>query len=73
MNTKALTVPDISAAAVEAISRAKSEPAWMLELRLKAWRFFEEIPWPIGTTYSPSGTSPTGLSAPRSERGPLLP
>jgi len=61
MNTKALTVPDISAAAVEAISRAKSEPAWMLELRLKAWRFFEEIPWPIGTEETWRRTRLTGF------------
>ncbi len=37
-----------SADAVKALSEILDEPGWMLDLRLTAWRFFEEIPWPTG-------------------------
>ncbi len=37
-----------SADAVKALSEILDEPAWMLDLRLMAWRFFEEMPWPTG-------------------------
>ena len=33
--------------AVEALSAAKAEPAWMLEKRLLAWRIFNEMPMPF--------------------------
>jgi Fe-S cluster assembly protein SufD len=49
MNIDALTVKNVSAEAVKALSQAKGEPGWMLELRLRAWRYFEEIPWPSYT------------------------
>jgi Fe-S cluster assembly protein SufD len=62
MNTEALTIGRISAAAVEAVSKSKGEPAWMLELRLRAWRFFEEIPWPAGTEETWRRTRLTGFN-----------
>ena len=62
MDTAALTAENISAAAVEAISQAKGEPAWMLELRLRAWRFFEEIPWPTGAEETWRRTRLTGFN-----------
>ena len=34
--------------AVELLSHLKDEPSWMRDLRLRAWRFFEEIPMPTG-------------------------
>lgn len=33
--------------AVEALSRAKNEPAWLLDWRLAAWDVFESLPWPL--------------------------
>jgi Fe-S cluster assembly protein SufD len=59
--TETLTAMDISAAAVEALSAARGEPEWMLELRLKAWRFFEEMPWPVGTEETWRRTKLTGF------------
>jgi len=46
---------------VEVVSQAKGEPAWMLDLRLRAWRFFEEIPWPTGSEETWRRTRLTGL------------
>src|SRR5229473_1622564 len=34
--------------AVEALSRQKDEPAWMLEKRLHAWEIYENTPTPLG-------------------------
>ncbi len=34
--------------AVHALSDLLDEPDWMRDLRVRAWRFFEEIPWPTG-------------------------
>jgi Fe-S cluster assembly protein SufD len=62
MDTEVLTIVNISAAAVEALSKAKGEPAWMLELRLRAWHFFEEIPWPVGTEETWRRTRLTGFN-----------
>jgi Fe-S cluster assembly protein SufD len=31
---------------IEALSRAKGEPAWMLARRLEAWHLYEETPMP---------------------------
>jgi Fe-S cluster assembly protein SufD len=61
MNTEALSVENISAEAVSAISRTKGEPAWMLELRLRAWRYFAEIPWPTYTEETWRRTRLTGF------------
>jgi Fe-S cluster assembly protein SufD len=76
MHKEAVTVNNISAGAVEVISQAKGEPAWMLELRLKAWRFFEEIPWPSGTEETWRRTRLTGFSmeeySPLSGVGPRI-
>ena len=57
MTTQTLTVRT----PVEALSQAKNEPAWMLDLRLKAWRFFEEIPWPTGAEETWRRTKLTGF------------
>ena len=46
---------------VETLSQAKGEPEWMLDLRRKAWRFFEEIPWPTGTEETWRRTKLTGF------------
>jgi Fe-S cluster assembly protein SufD len=62
MNPEISIVDNISAAAVEAISQAKGEPAWLLEWRLRAWRFFEEIPWPSGSEETWRRTRLTGFS-----------
>jgi Fe-S cluster assembly protein SufD len=62
MSTGVSAVENISAAAVEAVSQAKGEPEWMLELRLRAWRFFEEIPWPSGTEETWRRTRLTGFN-----------
>ncbi len=37
-----------SRAGVEALSRLKGEPAWMLEKRLAAWEVYEQTPAPLG-------------------------
>src|SRR5450432_2398042 len=34
--------------AVEALSRQKGEPAWMLEKRLQAWELYETLEAPLG-------------------------
>jgi Fe-S cluster assembly protein SufD len=62
MTLEALNVVNISPSSVEAVSQAKSEPAWMLELRLRAWRLFEEMPWPTGTEETWRRTKLTGFN-----------
>jgi Fe-S cluster assembly protein SufD len=62
MTIEALNVANVSPSTVEAVSQAKSEPAWMLELRLRAWRFFEEMPWPTGTEETWRRTKLTGFN-----------
>ncbi|PKO24203.1 MAG: Fe-S cluster assembly protein SufD [Chloroflexi bacterium HGW-Chloroflexi-1] len=37
------------------------EPTWMLDLRQKAWRFFEEMPWPTGNEETWRRTRLTGF------------
>ncbi len=59
MTTNTLTMTHNSP--VEAISTAKGEPEWMLDIRRKAWRFFEEIPWPAGTEETWRRTRLTGF------------
>jgi Fe-S cluster assembly protein SufD len=61
MTTATLATDIASAATVEMLSQAKGEPSWMLDLRLKAWRFFEEIPWPTGTEETWRRTRLTGF------------
>ncbi len=55
MTTTILTTP------VEALSQARREPSWMLDLRLKAWRFYEEMPWPTGAEETWRRTKLTGF------------
>ncbi len=52
---------EISAAGVEAQSAARGEPEWLLEHRRKAWRFFEEMPWPTGNEETWRRTKLTGF------------
>jgi Fe-S cluster assembly protein SufD len=62
MSTETLSSESISEAAVTAISRAKGEPEWLLELRLRAWRYFDEMPWPAYTEETWRRTRLTGFS-----------
>jgi Fe-S cluster assembly protein SufD len=50
MTTQTFTIPASTA-----------EPTWMRDLREKAWRFFEEIPWPTGTEETWRRTRLTGF------------
>jgi Fe-S cluster assembly protein SufD len=59
MTTQTPTIGTVSP--VEAISQAQNDPAWMLDLRRKAWRFFEEIPWPTGNEETWRRTKLTGF------------
>lgn len=60
--TKELTVPtSISREAVEMLSAHQGEPDWMLDQRLLAWRFFEEIPMPTGNEETWRRTRLTGF------------
>lgn len=52
-------------ATVRAASAAKNEPAWMLELRLAAWRTFEALPWPKATDEDWRRTRLTGFKLER--------
>lgn len=62
MTTKELTIPDtLSRATVEALSAQRGEPDWMLDQRLLAWRFFEELPMPTGSEETWRRTRLTGL------------
>jgi Fe-S cluster assembly protein SufD len=62
MTTQTLTVIDnLSAASVEELARLRGEPEWMLDLRLRAWRFFQELPWPTGNEETWRRTKLTGF------------
>ncbi len=61
MTTEVQVAANMSQASVEALSLARHEPDWMLELRVRAWRFFEEIPWPTGNEETWRRTKLTGL------------
>jgi len=60
-NPNLAVAENISAAGIEALSQMRGEPAWLLEARLKAWRFFDEIPWPTGTEETWRRTKLTGF------------
>ncbi len=47
---------------VRALSAQRDEPAWMLELRLQAWRSFESMPWPAATDEAWRRTRLTGFN-----------
>jgi Fe-S cluster assembly protein SufD len=51
-----------SEATVRALSAARQEPQWMLNLRLEAWRTFESLPWPAATDEPWRRTRLTGFS-----------
>ncbi len=59
MPTDTLAISEL--ASVEMLSQAKNEPSWMLDLRRKAWRFFEEMPWPTGNEETWRRTKLTGF------------
>lgn len=64
MTTQTMTLPatGLNLAGVEAISAQRQEPDWFLDLRRRAWRFFEEIPWPTGDEEEWRRTRLTGLN-----------
>ena len=51
-----------SEATVRALSAARQEPEWMLNLRLDAWRTFEQTPWPAATDEAWRRTRLTGFN-----------
>ena len=57
-----LTEAGLNQAGVEALSSQRREPAWFLDLRRRAWRFFEEIAWPTGQEEEWRRTRLTGLN-----------
>lgn len=61
MTSRTATADNLSIGAVHELSRQREEPGWMLDLRLKAWRFYEEIPWPTGSEETWRRTKLTGL------------
>ena len=52
---------DLSAEAVEALSAAKNEPAWMRDKRRAAWRLSQELPVPADTDEAWRRTDLRGL------------
>lgn len=54
-------VAGFSADTVRALSAARQEPDWMLQLRLEAWKTFEAMPWPKPTDESWRRTRLTGF------------
>ena len=40
--------PGFSRAALEALSRQRGEPEWLLDLRVQAWEIYESLPAPLG-------------------------
>jgi len=62
VQTMTLTEAGLNQAGVEALSAQKQEPTWFLDLRRRAWRFFEEIAWPTGEEEEWRRTRLTGLN-----------
>ncbi len=54
-------VAGFSEATVRAVSAARQEPEWMLNLRLQAWQTFEAMPWPKDTDEAWRRTRLTGF------------
>jgi len=54
-------VADFSEASVRVLSAARSEPRWMLDFRLSAWRTFESMAWPKSTDEAWRRTRLTGF------------
>ena len=52
---------ELSAAAVEALSSSRNEPAWMRDKRLAAWQLSRELPMPTGTDEAWRRTDLRGL------------
>ena len=55
-------VAGFNEATVRALSAARSEPEWMLQFRLDAWRQFEALPWPKPTDEPWRRTRLTGFN-----------
>jgi Fe-S cluster assembly protein SufD len=55
-------VAAFNAETVRAASAERNEPGWMLDLRLRAWEIFEDLPWPSPTDESWRRTRLTGFS-----------
>lgn len=55
-------VRGFSEATVRALSAARNEPQWMLDLRLAAWQTFEALPWPKPTDEAWRRTRLTGFA-----------
>ena len=47
--TKEAALVGFTREGVEALSKAKGEPGWVLEARLKAWETYESLPMPKRT------------------------
>jgi Fe-S cluster assembly protein SufD len=64
MTVKTMTLPEVglNQAGVEGLSAQRREPDWFLDLRRRAWRFFEEIAWPTGNEEEWRRTRLTGLN-----------
>ncbi|MFZ2358095.1 MAG: Fe-S cluster assembly protein SufD [Anaerolineae bacterium] len=64
MTVKTMTLPEVglNQAGVEGLSAQRREPEWFLDLRRRAWRFYEEIAWPTGEEEEWRRTRLTGLS-----------
>lgn len=58
---KTAVAAGLNADSVAAISSYKQDPGWFVDLRRRAWRFFEEIPWPTGNEEEWRRTRLTGL------------
>ena len=54
-------VAGFSEATVRALSAARQEPEWMLDLRLQAWQTFSALPWPKPTDEAWRRTRLTGF------------
>ena len=59
--TKEASLTGFSREAVEALSKAKGEPSWVLEQRLKAWAVYENLPFPARTDEEWRRTDVRGL------------
>ncbi len=60
--TKTISETGLNQAGVEALAAQRQEPAWFLDLRRRAWRFYEEMAWPTGNEEEWRRTRLTGLA-----------
>ena len=64
MTVKTMLLPEVglNLAGVEDLSTQRREPEWFLDLRRRAWRFFEEIAWRTANDEEWRRTRLTGLA-----------